>query len=266
MHDVLCGTGLVISSSDTVEFAHQEFEEYLAARYVMRMITPMTDAERQETLNKLIDDLASVDAGTSSQLPLLLCGIWTARGHHLDSLAATLTSELRRDGPWLVADLLAEGHSLGAETATVLKSLATDRYAEDADRVTAADVLEELDYDASTDLLLAMAVDIDIVDCDDRITAMRALLARRHAAVTAAVAQLVKWTDRRDWEFPHWMNAHDIVTDCVTNEDERLAGLSLILGNPYLCDIDRAHAGSLLVEAQGSAAYHRLKEIALKAG
>ncbi len=265
VHDVLCGTGLVVSSSRAVEFAHQAFEEYLAARHVVRVITPMTDAERRDTLKQLVHDLANIDAETFSQLPLLLCGIWTARGYPLDFLAATLANELWRDGPWLVADLLAEGLPLGAETATVLRNLATDRYAaEDADRVTAADVLGELDYDASTNILLAMVADIDIVDGGDRVTAIRTLLARGKPAVTAAVVQLVKWADPRYWEFPHRENAHDLVTDRVINEEERLGGLSAILENPYQRDIDRVHAGVLLVEAQGDPAYHRLKKISLE--
>lgn len=266
VHDVLCGTGLVVSSSGAVEFAHQAFEEYLAARYVVRVITPMTDAERRDTLKLLIQDLANFDAETFSQLPLLLCGIWAARGHPLDFLAATLTSELWRDGPSLVVDLLAEGLPLGAETVTVLRNLATDDWyaAEDADRVTAADVLGELDYDASIDILLAMVADIDIADGGDRVTAIRALLARDKPAVTAAVIKLVNWADSRYWEIPHQVNAHGLVTGRVMKEEERLGGLSLILENPYQRDIDRVHAGVLLVEAQGDAAYHRLKKATLE--
>ncbi|MET9634633.1 signal transduction protein [Lentzea sp. NPDC006480] len=269
LHDLLCSTDLVVSTGDGVEFAHRTFEEYFAARRLVRMLEGLNDRERQLRLQELMTGLAESYEYSSfyleeylyefTVLPQFLVGVWAARGHEPDALVAALVRAKPSSCWLLIKQLSAEDIELGPETISSLVAITVDPNVDAEDHLRAGFALAELNFDLAVDVLLAIATDVDFADAT-RVEVMQ-FLTNNDRAAAGALHRLMWDSDLGGLDFPHRADANELLLGLALDETEKHEGLWRIVGNGRLDDTTRARAGAIAVDAEGTAAYRRLKSV-----
>ncbi|MEV6907737.1 NACHT domain-containing protein [Amycolatopsis sp. NPDC051071] len=268
LHDVLCRTGLVVSADGDVKFAHATFEEYLAARYVAGRLTGQSAKDQWHTVDRVFDSLAAsygmdyYESGISqafrySQIPVFLVDMWSTRGKDADALLEHMVRYAPECSGWLVDRLRAAGVSVGTKATAALAAVTEHAEMDQDNRWGAAITLRNLGHPEGIDRLLAMSFDVDLPDS----MRIRTIVSCRGSgsAASAAICFLSSRSDFPEWEYPY--SAIDAAEALPVVEDEEMpAGLALVLGNRYLPDEVRLHAGCVAVVLEGDGAYRRLVE------
>lgn len=149
--DLLRRTGLVIIRGDEIEFAHQTFQEYLAALH-NKDVVPGRRARRE---------LQSM-ARQGNSYALFRAGALVASGHDIYGTAPFNIGSRRFDHARFVAQMIQQGAGCPAETATWAKarltSIATDERRESDLRIRAAVGMEKIQPGGrGADILRAIA-------------------------------------------------------------------------------------------------------------
>lgn len=264
VHDVLCETGLVVSTVDGLEFSHVTFEDFLAAGYMYRRLSQRAGEQQlTQSLSELLEEVFSPydsrdDFFYYSDSFRFLLGMWAAGKHDSDWFTAEILDAAPAASN-LVSDLMADGIPLGEKVAAALERIGADWRETDDDRIASAKALAALDVGRGAALLLPFTVDHD-VDEFDRLKITHAL-ARSSPPVAAAIMWL---TFTEYWDSPemHYKTAAiSEVTGLPLDESAVLQGMEIIATNPHLDYRYRVSAAVDIAKADSEASQRLLKSL-----